>query len=181
MATAFDFRDLSQNLSATQAIAVTMRVALEHHERGELHQAAHLYREVLGVDAAHADASYLLALIAIAENRQPAAVQLLRTAVRNRPRAANMHRTLAELLMRMGRTAAALHCYWRILSLEPHNPIAFVDVGDVLTKIKADGGNDDAAASSYRRALNIDADCARAHLGLGHIHRRAGAVGGIRI
>lgn len=165
-----------RSLSTAETIAITMRVALEHHDRGQVQEAAALYREVLGMDAAHAEALFLMGLIEAAAGSLHAAVQLLRAAVRAQPRAAHMHRALAETLLRSDRSAAALHCYWRILSLEPSNPIAYVNVGDVMASIKADGGNDAAALSCYQRALALDAGCASAHLGMGHIHLRSGAV-----
>jgi tetratricopeptide (TPR) repeat protein len=85
-----------------------------------------------------------------------------------------MHRSLAEALLRAGRTAAALHCYWRILALEPSSALAFVHVGDTLVTIKPEGGNDAAAASCYQRALILNPECGPAHLGLGLIQQRNG-------
>jgi tetratricopeptide (TPR) repeat protein len=163
-----------KNLSATETIALTLRVALEHHDRGQLREAAALYQEVLGMDSSNADALYLLGLLQVKLGNQHVAVQLLRAAVHARPEAAHMHRSLAEALLRAGRTAAALHCYWRILAIEPANPLAFVDVGDTLVTIKPEGGNDTAAASCYRRALVLNPQCGTAHLGLGLIQQRNG-------
>ena len=163
-----------KTLSATETIALTLRVALEHHDRGQLQEAAALYQEVLGMDAAHADALFLLGLIQVKLGNQHVAVQLLRAAAHARPDAAHMHRALAEALLRAGRMAAALHCYWRILAIEPTNPLAYVQAGDTLVAIKPGGGNDQAAASCYQRALLLHPECAAALLGMGHIQLRSG-------
>ena len=162
-----------RTMTAKETIAVTLHVALEHHDRSELQQAAALYREILGIDPDHADSLFLLGMIAVADGDQQAAVQLLRAAVRNRPKASHMHSALADALVKANRMAAALNCYWRILSLEPENPLAYVQVGDALGVIKPGGGNDMLAASCYRRALTIDPVCASAHFGLGETLRRA--------
>ena len=76
------------------------------------------YREILGIDPDHADSLFLLGMIATADGDREAAVQLLRSAVRNRPRAAHMHQALGEALLKANRAGAALQCYWRILALE---------------------------------------------------------------
>ena len=167
-----------RSISAKETIAVTLHVALEHHHRSELQEASALYREILGMDPDHADSLFLLGMIAIADGDREAAVQLLRAAVRNRPKAAHMHSALAEALLGAERISAALQSYWRILSLEPGNPLAYVQVGDVLRLIKPKGGNDVLAASCYRRALDIDAVCAQAHFGLGNTYWQAGDLAG---
>lgn len=161
-----------RTITAKDTIAVTLHVALEHHDRSELQEASALYREILGIDPNHADSLFLLGMIATEDDDREAAVQLLRAAVRNRPRAAHMHHALAEALMKANRAAAALQCYWRILALEPENPLAYVNVGDVLRALKPQGGNDSLAASCYRRAIAIDPACSMAHFGLGEVFRK---------
>ncbi len=168
------FSSYSRTVTAQDTIGVTLHVALEHHDRNELQEAAALYREILGIDPEHADSLFLLGMIASAGGDRQAALQLLRAAVRSRPGAAHMHQALGEALTRANRAAAALHCYWRFLALEPENPLAYVQVGDALRAIKSGGGNDKLAASCYRRALVIDPVCARAHFGMGEIFRNAG-------
>ena len=158
-----------RTITAKETIGVTLHVALEHHDRNELQEAAALYREILGIDPEHADSLFLLGMIADAGGDRQAALHLLRAAVRSRPQAAHMQQALAETLMKANRAAAALHCYWRFLALEPENPIAYVQVGDALRAIKPAGGNDPLATSCYRRALVIDPSCALAHYGLGNI------------
>lgn len=167
------FAPYSRTVTVQDTIGVTLHVALEHHDRNELQEAAALYREILGIDPEHADSLFLLGMIANAGGDRQTAIQLLRAAVHNRPRAAHMHQALAEALMKAGRAAAALHCYWRFLALEPEDPLAYVQVGDALRAIKPEGGNDAPAASCYRRALVIDPTCALAHFGLGNVFLNA--------
>ncbi len=169
-----------RTLTAKDTIAITLHVALEHHDRRALQEASALYREILNIDPDHADSLFLLGMIAAADGDRQTAVELFRAAARNRPKAAHMHLALAEALMKADRRAAALQCYWRVLALEPENPLRYVQVGDVLRAIKRDGGNDALAASCYQRALAIDPACAAAHFGLGEILRNANDLVGAR-
>lgn len=162
-----------QTISIRQTIALTMRVALEHHDRGQLQEAAALYLEIQSMDPAHVESRFLLGLIEASMGNLDVAIHLLHAAVRARPEAAHMHRALAETLYRAGYVATALDSYWRILSLEPANPAAFINVADMLVALKPDGGNDRAAERCYRRALELDRFHPAAHSGLGHIHERA--------
>lgn len=170
-----------RTLTAKDTIAITLHVALEHHDRRELQEASALYREILNIDPDHADSLFLLGMIAAADGDRQTAVELLRAAARNRPKAAHMHLALADALLKANRRSAALQCYWRVLALEPENPLRYVQVGDVLRAIKRDGGNDAFAASCYQRALAIDPACAVAHFGLGEICRRANDLAGAKI
>jgi protein O-GlcNAc transferase len=162
----------SRALSAREAVSLTLRTALEHHERGRLSEAAALYREVLGIQPGNLDSIFLLGLIALAVKNHLAAERLLSIAAERMPKAAFAHRALGEALTRLGRWGAALDSYWRALKTDPQNAGSYVDVAEALIAMKPDGGNDEQAAACFRQALRVDASLASAHAGLGHIHLR---------
>ena len=162
----------SKALSTREAVSLTLRTALEHHERGRLHEAAALYREVLGIQPGNLDSIFLLGLIALAVRNHVAAERLLSIAAERMPKAAFAHRALGEALTRRGRWGAALDSYWQALKVDPQNAAAYVDVAEALIAMKPGGGNDAQAAACFEQALRVDASCATAHAGLGHIHLR---------
>ncbi len=161
-------------LSATEAVSLTLRVALEHHQGGRLREAAALYQEVQSMDAQNPDAVFLLGLIALAVHNDTAALGLLHVASKRMPKSAQVHHAYGEALHRAGRLGGALESYWRALSLDACNASAYVKVAQMLIAMKPAGGNDRAAAECLRKALQFDPSCTAAHAGLGHIHLRAG-------
>ena len=160
-------------LSTREAVSLTLRVALEHHEKGHLSEAAALYREVLGIHPGNLDSIFLLGLIALSVRNDPAAERLLSIAAQRMPKAAYAHRALGEALTRLGRWGAALDRYWKALALDPQNAASYVDVAEALVAMKPSGGNDEVASACFERALRMDASLATAHAGLGHVHLRA--------
>ena len=161
-------------LSATEAVSITLRVALEHHQSGRLREAAALYQEVQSMDAENPDAVFLLGLIALTVRNDAAAHRLLQVASQRLPKSAQVHHALGEALYRIGRLGGALESYWRALSLDACNAAAYVKVAEVLIAMKPTGGNDALAAACLRKALHFDPSSIAAHTGLGHIHLRAG-------
>ena len=161
-------------LSATEAVALTLRVALEHHQSGHLREAAALYQEVQSMDAENPDAVFLLGLIALTVRNDAAAHKLLQIASQRLPKSAQVHHALGEALYRVGRLGGALESYWRALSLDACNAAAYVKVAEVLIAMKPTGGNDPFAAACLRKALHFDPACIAAHMGIGHIYLRAG-------
>ncbi len=154
-------------VSAGEAISVVLRVALEHHQQGQLREAAALYREVRGIDPDNADAVFLLGLIALSVKNYAAAELLLTLAARQMPDAPHAHKALGDALVRRGRAGQALASYWRALALDPQNASAYVDLGETLVAMKSNGGNRDRATACFARALLLDASCTAAYAGLG--------------
>ncbi len=167
-------RTFPVTLSATEAVALTLRVALEHHEGGRLREAAALYQEVQSMDAHNPDAVFLLGLIALTVRNDAAAHRLLQVASQRLPKSAQVHHALGEALHRLGRLGAALESYWRALGLDACNAAAYVKVAEVLIAMKPSGGNDPLAAACLRKALHFDPSSVAAHAGAGQIHLRAG-------
>ena len=126
-------------LSAREAVSLTLRVALEHHERGRLNEAAALYREVLGIQPGNLDSIFLLGLVALSVQNNAAAERLLSIAAGRMPKATYAHRALAEAFSRLGRWGAALDSYWRALALDPRNAGSYVDVAEALVAMKSAG------------------------------------------
>ena len=85
-------------------------------------------------------------------------------AVRVRPEVEQLHRKLAELLVRRRDWGEAVRSYRQVLSLNPDIAEAHQDLGFALQKL----GQIDEAMASYRRALELKPDLAEAHNNLGN-------------
>ena len=78
--------------------------ALRIHQSGDLEQAERLYREILRVAPAHADAHHLLGLLAHQTGHHQAAIPLIQEAIALNPPAAVYHSNLGAVYQAVGQT-----------------------------------------------------------------------------
>src|SRR5580658_8823337 len=71
---------------------------LTHHRAGRLDEAERTYRQVLEMDATHADATHLLGMIAFQTGRLDLAVDMIRKAIAVHPTAASYYSNLGNVL-----------------------------------------------------------------------------------
>jgi tetratricopeptide (TPR) repeat protein len=146
--------------------------AFQHHQAGRLTEAARIYREILAIDAHHADSLHLLGMIEYQGGHREIAVEMIRKAIAVNEKEALFHSNLGTILEALGKLAEAAACYERALALKPEFVEACYNLGNVLRVQGKLAG----AAASYERALALKPDFAEAHTNLGNILRGQGKL-----
>src|ERR1700676_3706609 len=127
--------------AATLGAAELLRAGLEHHQAGRLAEAETYYRRVLAADPRHADALYLLGVVAQQVGRADLAVDLIGQAIKRNKQNPLYHLTRATALEDLQQLDQALACYDKALALKPDYAEAFYSLGIALKKIgSARGG-----------------------------------------
>jgi tetratricopeptide (TPR) repeat protein len=142
-----------------------LRRGLEFHQRGNLAEAEQIYRGILAIDAAHADALHLLGTLAQQVGRSDVAVELIGKAIAADHRQAAYHSNLGTAFQALGRFDEAAVSYRNALALKPDLAEAHMNLGAVLEAL----GNLFEAEARFRRALALKPNLAEAHVNLGNI------------
>lgn len=100
-------------------MAAALQLALGHHQSGRLAEAEILYRKILAVEPAQADALHLLGVIAKHHGQLDEAIAYYRRALALKPDFAAVHGNLGNALRDRGDQEAALACYREALALDP--------------------------------------------------------------
>jgi tetratricopeptide (TPR) repeat protein len=164
-------RTLKQELA--RVIPDILANAFRHHQAGQLTEAAQKYREILAINAHHADSLHLLGMIEYQGGRQDIAVEMVSKAIAINEKEGLYHSNLGTILEAQGKLVEAAACYERALALKPEFVEACYNLGNVL---RAQGKLAEAAAC-YERALALKPDFAEAHSNLGNILRGQGKLG----
>lgn len=106
-----------------------LRIALRHHQRGELESAESIYRQILATSPRNPDALNLLGCIELTRGNRDRALPLMERAVAIAPRVPLYHENLAEAYYRKGRVQQAESECRLALSLEPARPQALNRLG----------------------------------------------------
>lgn len=179
------------------AAYATFKVAVRHHQDGNLLQAESLYRQVLATHAGHADALHLLGLLALQVGRADLAIELIEQAIGSDACVPLYHTNLGNALKAVGRLDDAVACYRAALAIEPDGAAALNNLGATLHAqhrlveaeaclrqaltlrpdgpethnnlgaVLADQGRTDAAIDNYRQAIALWPSDPRAHNNLG--------------
>jgi len=136
-------------------IQVALRNALRHHQAGRLTEADQIYRQILAIDADHADSLHLLGMIAYQGGRHELAVEMIRQAIAINGEQAPYHSNLGTVLQAQGELDEAAACYERALALQPAIAAIHTNLGNVL---QAQGKLEEAVACQ-ERALALKPDC----------------------
>jgi predicted O-linked N-acetylglucosamine transferase (SPINDLY family) len=149
-------KPIGQHPSAA-AIAAQFERAVGHHQRGELVQAAALYREILAQIPWHFDALHLLAIARMQGGEHREAVDLIRKALDVDPGNPNKPAALSNLgiaLSETGRPTEALECFERSLALAPRNAETLYNLGNARLALR----EYEEALACYDRALALKPD-----------------------
>jgi tetratricopeptide (TPR) repeat protein len=146
--------------------------ALGHHQAGRLAEAERGYRQILAIDAQHADSLHLLGMIADQGGRHDVAVEMIRQAIAINHQAAAYHSNLGTILQAQGKLEEAAACYERALALKPD----WAEVHSNLGNIFQVQGKLDAAVVSHERALALKPDFAEACSNLGNARQAQGML-----
>ncbi len=144
--------------------------ALGHHQAGRLTDAERLYRQILSLDARHADALHLLGVIAHQVGQNDIAVQLINQAIALDHTVAAYHSNLGIALKHQGQFDAAVGAYNTAIRLKPDYAEAHFNLGSALQE----QGQLDEAMLAYKTAIGLKPDYAEAHSNLGTILKEQG-------
>ena len=175
---------------------VLLAQAVDHHQAGRLTDAEARYRQVLAVDARHADALHLLGIVGAQGGRHALAIEMIGKAIAVNPAVAEFHFNLALALQQRDQADAAVHSYQRALTLRPDYAEALANLGLALQaqgrltqaiaccelalylrpayaealaglgNVLTSQGRSAQAGACYRQALAQQADFHEAHSGL---------------
>jgi tetratricopeptide (TPR) repeat protein len=135
-----------------------LSLALEHHQRGSLNQAARHYQSILAGHPDHPDALHLLGVLAHQLGNHTRAVELIGRAVALRPANSIFHGNLAEAYRALGQLdQAEQHCR-TALRLTPENANVQNNLGLVLLA----RNQREAAVVHFREALRLSPNFALA-------------------
>ena len=129
-----------------------METALRHQQAGELAEAAGIYRKVLEIEPAQADALHLLGMVAHAQQDNEQAIELINKAILLDPLVADFHINAASVYLALGKTAAAKSHAETALKINDQASEAHYNLGNALFA----EGSATSAAKAFKRALELD-------------------------
>jgi len=153
----------------TTSTGALFREAVEAQRRGDIAQAARLYRQVLSLDPRDEAACGNLAIIAAQQGDLAGAERLFRQALDLRPNPEGFN-NLGTLLQQQGRAAEAIAAHQRAIALRPDYAAAHLALGNALKQ----QGDLDAALAAYRDAVRLNPTAAEAHNNIGVVLQRQG-------
>ena len=122
---------------------------MQAHRRGDLAEAARLYRRLLQADPRAFDVLHNLGHVLVQQDQAAEAVGLFERALALRPDAASTHNMLASALRRLERHEQAIAHHRQALALRPDYPQAHHDLGRLLVGL----GRADEARQAIESAL----------------------------
>jgi predicted O-linked N-acetylglucosamine transferase (SPINDLY family) len=146
-----------------KAVDRRIQAAINLHQRGDLHQAEGIYRQVLQDDPSNFDALNLLGVVAYQAGKFDDAVRLIRRAIEIKPDVPDFYNNLGNALRLLGKVEEAVSSFRTALSLAPRFAEALNNLGLALR----DQGRSDEAARALRKALKISPRLPDAHNSLG--------------
>ncbi len=153
-------------------ISQTIKLAVQHHQAGDLESADKLYREILRVDPRHAGVHYNLGNVLQKQNRVDEAIDCFLRALSLDPQDAMCHRALGTALKARGELSRAVECFRTALSFRPSYAEAYNNLGNVLLDQEDFAG----AIECYRSAVQTKPVVADFQFNLGNALLRAGRL-----
>src|SRR5262249_52215161 len=151
-------------------------IGLQYHQRGQLDEAARIYRGLLDLDANNAEALHLLGVLEHQRGEHRRGAERIERAIALNPGAAPYHANLAEGYRALGRLDLALGACRKALDLQPEYPEVLNNLGLILL---AQGQTDD-AVRHFRQAVSLRPGYAMAWNNLGSALRSKGAKASAR-
>jgi len=155
-----------------QQTARNIEDAIRCHQAGDLQQAGILYRQILEKEPGHADALYLLGVIAHQRKQYDSAVELLIKAIENNPSIAVYHHSLGNVFKDLGKFDAAIECYEKALRLRPDYAEVYNNLGNILKDLD----RLDEAVECYQKAIKLKPDCVETYNILGKVLKDQGKL-----
>jgi tetratricopeptide (TPR) repeat protein len=140
-----------------------LKVAVEHHQAGQLDAAAQGYEQILASDPTHGDALHLAGCVRYQKNDRDAGIALVRQAIAVNPGLAVAHDNLGLMLRSRGDLTEAEASHRRAAEANPDNPVAHNHLGVALFRQQRVAE----AIECYRRAIALQPGHAEALNNLG--------------
>jgi len=132
--------------------AAALAEGLALHRQGQLALAAERYLQVPQDNVAYPDALQLLGLLAFEQGDTGTAEAAIRAAIGLRPRVADFHYNLGNVLAAAGRQGEAVGAFRQALKIKPQDAAALNNLGNALLAI----GDAQASEAAFRQALKYD-------------------------
>ncbi len=139
-----------------------LTLAHQHEQAGHLEPAERALRRVLDTLPTQPDALHLLGIVLYKGGRMAEALVCMEAAIAHGVNTPLYYRNIGEIYRTLGRHAEAQAAARRGVLLNPHDPLALLNLGVVL----ADQLKVDEAIACFERALALQPDLAGAHFGL---------------
>lgn len=149
-----------------------LSTALAHHQRGELSQAAQIYRQIVSSEPAHAEALHLLGVISLQLGQPGQAVEWIDRALALQPDSSAFHANLGEAYRALGQIERAEDCLRLALRFNPSNADAAYNFG----LMRMQQGRPAEAIELFRQATRHRPGFALAYNNLGNAFRMRGDI-----
>jgi len=140
--------------------------ALDHHEAGDLAQAAQAYQQFLKLRPDHPEALYLLGVVAYQTGNLAPSIELVQRALAAGADPPSCHNALGLAFTRLEKMTEAEASFARAIAIRKA-PEFFNNLGTVLFQ----QGRFEEAIAAYGEALALDSNYSNAHYNLGNAHR----------
>jgi tetratricopeptide (TPR) repeat protein len=154
-------------------LAAWRREAEVAFNRRDFRRAHELCLRMLGADPAHADAFFLLAMIAAEHGNFGKALEVIDRALAIDARQSEYYAQRGRCLIALHRSREAYEAAARALELTPRNALTFDTIGVVMTRAGAHAE----ALEPFRRAVALDSSAAAFQYNLGAALQFAGEFG----
>jgi predicted TPR repeat methyltransferase len=138
--------------SKKEALAKQLRIAIEHHRKGQIPQAESIYEQILAVEPNHADALHFSGVIFHQRGNNNLAIDYIGRAIKVNPSDPFYYNNLGIALKAIGKPDNAAENYRKALAIKPDYADAHNNLGDALMTL----GQLVDAAESYRQAIKFD-------------------------
>jgi predicted O-linked N-acetylglucosamine transferase (SPINDLY family) len=138
--------------------------AISLHQQGQLGQAEAIYRQLLEIDPANADALHLLGVIAHQTSNHKSAVDMISHAIRINPQVSIYYSNLGNALQELKQFDAAVASFNKAIALKPDFAQAYYNLGNSLQELK----QFDVALVSYDKAIELKPDYSEAYSNRGN-------------
>ncbi|MDK2124837.1 tetratricopeptide repeat protein [Parachitinimonas caeni] len=149
-----------------------LRLAIRHHQAGELAPAEQIYRQIIQAAPQYADAWHLLGVLAHQCGQPAQAIEWISEAIRLNAKVADFHSNIAEAWRANGDGVAAEAAARRAIALDARHGSAFVHLGLALDA----QGRVEEAIGAHRKAVSLKPESPQAWNNLGNALKQAGRL-----
>jgi predicted O-linked N-acetylglucosamine transferase (SPINDLY family) len=147
---------------ATMSIQQALGLAVQRQQAGRLADAEHLCRQILARDAENPEAIHLLGTVAAQAGKSDIAVELIGRAIRLKPRWAEAHGNLGNVLVLQRRFHDAVEAYRLAIDIRG-NPHLYYNLANALREM----GHIAEAIAAYRQSIALDPEFIDPRINLG--------------